>query len=92
MIGGDTAGAAGEGGAGGAAAPPVEVEQVDPELVEGLVNPVVGGPGGGDALGGGLGAAHQALLQRDGPTGGVSLSCRGVLCLICLYAKFDSHS
>ena len=22
-----------------------------------------------DALGGGLGAAHQALLQRDGPTG-----------------------
>ncbi|XP_042863946.1 E3 ubiquitin-protein ligase MARCHF6-like [Penaeus japonicus] len=69
VIGGDTAGAAGEGGAGGAAAPPVEVEQVDPELVEGLVNPVVGGPGGGDALGGGLGAAHQALLQRDGPTG-----------------------
>ncbi|ROT62590.1 hypothetical protein C7M84_019575 [Penaeus vannamei] len=52
-----------------AAAPPVEVEQADPELVEGLVNPVVGGPGGGDALGGGLGAAHQALLQRDGPTG-----------------------
>ncbi|XP_045617401.1 E3 ubiquitin-protein ligase MARCHF6 isoform X3 [Procambarus clarkii] len=30
-----------------------------------------GGAGGGaaDALAGGLGAAHQALLQRDGPTG-----------------------
>lgn len=84
MIGGDTVGAAGEGGAAGAAAPPVEVEQADPELVEGLVNPVVGGPGGGDALGGGLGAAHQALLQRDGPTGRFFF-CPGV----CIFLTLD---
>ncbi|XP_069958511.1 E3 ubiquitin-protein ligase MARCHF6 isoform X2 [Cherax quadricarinatus] len=71
VIGGDTGGGAGEVGAG--AAPQVEVE----EPAEGIVNPVVGGGGGGgaggggaaDALAGGLGAAHQALLQRDGPTG-----------------------
>ncbi|KAG7166308.1 E3 ubiquitin-protein ligase MARCH6-like 2, partial [Homarus americanus] len=61
VIGGDTGGGVGEVGAG--AVPQVELE----EPADGIVNPVVGG--GADALAGGLGAAHQALLQRDGPTG-----------------------
>lgn len=30
---------------------------------------VIGAGAAADALAGGLGAAHQALLQRDGPTG-----------------------
>ena len=65
VIGGDAAAANGNGDAGVA---DVAAPQVEEEPADGLANPVVGG-GGGDALGGGLGAAHQALLQRDGPTG-----------------------
>lgn len=63
VIGGEAGAGVGEVGVGAVAAAQVEVE----EPAEGIVNPVVGG--GADALAGGLGAAHQALLQRDGPTG-----------------------
>lgn len=63
VIGGEAGAGVGEVGVGAGAAPQVELE----EPAEGIVNPVVGG--GADALAGGLGAAHQALLQRDGPTG-----------------------
>lgn len=64
VIGGDAAAGNGDAGVADVADPQGEAE----EPGDGLANPVVGG-GGGDALGGGLGAAHQALLQRDGPTG-----------------------
>ncbi|CAL4114135.1 unnamed protein product [Meganyctiphanes norvegica] len=64
---------AGEAAAAAAAAPAPAVPpaQVDEEEahVDDVVEPPMEAMGVADALGGGLGAAHQALLQRDGPTG-----------------------